>query len=174
MLNTDFYAGAVIRLTTLQKQRGQAGRLLFSTVILIPRGRPLPPPMEGLHQCTVGKTGETVFFRRVSLRAEDAVGWYRALGNGDDKSPIPSLSKERNSKYDGIKIEISTLTDDPTWPYLGLPMGAGLFAHLSGRSHPTPFIGNAPARIHRRFGRLNPLILRLFDSGEMFAYGGAR
>lgn len=152
MLNIDFYAGAVIRLATLQKQRGEAGRLLFSTVSLLPRGRPLPCQMEGLDQCPVGRTGETVFFRRVLLSVQEAVDWYRALGSGDDKSPIPSRNEERNSKYDGIKIEIPALIDDPVWPYLGLPMGEGLFSHLSGRSHPAPFIGNTPARIHRRFG----------------------
>lgn len=163
MLNTDFYAGAVIRLATLQKQRGQAGRLLFATISLLPRSRPLPPPMKGLDQCPVGKTGETVFFRRVLLSGQEAIDWYRALGSGDDKSPTPSRSEERNSKYDGIKIEISTLTDDPAWPHLGLPMGEGLFAHLSGRSHPAPFIGNAPARIHRRFGSQEGFDLMLAD-----------
>lgn len=163
MLNTDFYAGAVIRLATLQKQRGQAGHLLFATVSLIPRGRPLPPPMKGLDQCPVGKTGETVFFRRVLLSVQEAVDWYRALGSGDDKSPAPSRNEERNSNYDGIKIEIPTLTDDPAWPYLGLPIGEGWFAHLSGRSHPAPFIGNAPARIHRRFGSQEGFDLMLAD-----------
>lgn len=163
MPNTDFYAGAVIRLATLQKQRGQAGRLLFATVSLLPRCRPLPPPMEGLHQCSVGKTGETIYFRRVLLSVQEAVDWYRALGSGDDKSPTPSRNEERNSKYDGIKIEISTLIDDPTWPYLGLPIGEGLLAHLSGRSHPAPFIGNVPARIHRRFGSQDGFDLMLAD-----------
>lgn len=164
MLNTDFYAGAVIRLATLQKQRGQPGHLLFATVSLFPRGRPLPPPMKGkeLDPCPVGKTGETVFFRRVLLSAQEAVDWYRALGCGDDRSPTPSRSEER-SEYDGINIEISTLIDDPTWPYLGLPMREGLFGHLSGHSHPAPFIGNAPARIHRRFGSQEGFDLMLAD-----------
>lgn len=108
--------------------------------------------MKGLHRCTVGKTGETVFFRRVMLSVQEAIDWYRALGSSDDKSPSPTRYEERNSKYDGIEIEISTLTDDPTWPYLGLPIGEGLFSHPSGRSHPAPFVGNASARIHRRFG----------------------
>lgn len=163
VLNTDFYVGAVIRFATLRKQRGQAGRLLFATVSLIPRGRPLPPPMKGLDQCPAGKTGETVFFRRVLLSAQEAVDWYRTLGSGDDKSPTPSRNEERHSKYDGIKIEIPTLTDDPAWPYLGLPIGEGWFVHLSGRSHPAPFIGNAPARIHRRFGSQEGFDLMLAD-----------
>jgi hypothetical protein len=119
--------------------------------------------MVGLHQYPVGKTGETVFFRRVLLSVRDAVDWYRALGCGDDKSPAPSRNEERNSKYDGIKIEISPLTDDPAWPYLGLPIGEGLFAHLSGRSDPAPFMGNAPARIHRRFGSQEGFDLMLAD-----------
>lgn len=119
--------------------------------------------MKGLDQCPVGKTGETVFFRRVLLSAQEAVNWYRALGNGDDKSPIPSRSEECNSNYDGIKIGISTLTDDPTWPYLGLPIEEGLFAHQSGRSHPAPFIGNTSARIHRRFGSQDGFDLMLAD-----------
>lgn len=165
MLHTDFYAGAVIRLATLQKQRGQAGQLLFATVSLLPHGRPPPPPMKGksLHQCPVGKTGETVFFRRLLMSAQEAVDWYRVLGSGDDKSPIPSRSEERNSNYDGIKIEVSPLIDDPTWPHLGLPIGDGLFAHPSGRSHPAPFIGNSPARIHRRFGSQDGFELMLAD-----------
>lgn len=152
MLNMDFYSGAVIRLATLQRQRGQAGRLLFATVSMLPRGRPLPSLMEGLHQCAVGKTGETVFFRRVLLNVQDAVDWYLSLGHGKDITPIPSKTEERDSRYDGIKIETSSLTDSPTWPHFGLPMEGGMFAFHSGRSHPAPFIGNAPARIHRRLG----------------------
>lgn len=85
MLNMDIYAGAVIRLATLQRQRGQAGCLLFGTVSLLPRGRPLPPPMEGgAHRCAVGKAGENVFFRRVLLTVQDAVDWYRSLGRGEN------------------------------------------------------------------------------------------
>lgn len=163
MLTTDLYSGAIIRLATLQRQKNQAGHLLFATVSLYPRGRPLPPPMEGLHRCPIGKTGETVFFRRVMLNVQDAIDWYRALGSGDDKSPTPSRNEEHNCNYDGITIETSTLIDDPTWPCLGLPIGEGFFAHLSGRSNPAPFIGNTPARIHRRFGSQEGFDLMLAD-----------
>jgi hypothetical protein len=129
--------------------------------------------MEGLHQCPVEKTGETVFFRRVLLNVQEAIDWYRTLGNGDDKSPTPSRNEERSSKYDGIKIEIPMLTDDPAWPYLGLPIGEGWFAHLSGRSHPAPFMGNVPARIHRRFGSQNGFDLMLADD-KAVAFGARR
>lgn len=162
VINTDFYTFAIVRLATLQKQRGQAGQLLFATVSLLPRGRPPPPPMMGLDRCTVGKTGETVFFRRVLLNVEDAVDWYRSLGSGDDRTPSPSKT-EQISNYDGVKIEISKLIDDPSWPNLGLPIGEGGFAHPSGLSDPAPFIGNTPARIHRRFGSQDGFDLMLTD-----------
>ncbi len=153
MFNMDFYAGAVVRLATLQREKGQAGSLLFATVSLLPCGRPLPPPMEGApHKCAVGKTDQTVFFRRVLLTVPDAVNWYRSLGRGEDTTPIPSKDEEFDSRYDGIKIKTGNLDDSPTWPHLGLPMEEGMFAFHSGRSHPAPFIGNAPARIHRRLG----------------------
>lgn len=164
VLNTDFYEGAVIRLATLQKQRKEAGRLLFATVSLLPRGRPLPPPMEGRpHRCAVGKTSETVYFRRVLLTVQDAIDWYRSLGHGEDTSPIPSKLEERDNRYDGIRIEATNLNDSPTWPNLGLPMEEGMFAFHSGRSHPAPFIGNAPARIHRRLGSQEGFDVMLAD-----------
>lgn len=168
MLNMAFYAGAVIRLATLQRQRGQAGRLLFATVSLIPRGRPLPPPMEGApHRYAVGKTGENVFFRRALLTVQDGVDWYRSLGRGKDTTPIPSKAEERESRYDGIRIETAGLTDSPTWPHLGLPMVEGMFAFHSGRSHPAPFIGNSPARIHRRLGSQDGFDVMLADDAAV-------
>lgn len=163
MLNTDFYSGAIVRLATLQKERSQPGQLLFATVSLLPRGRPLPFPMKGLDRCSVGKTGQTVYFRRALMSVNDAVEWYRNLGSGDEKSPVPSKHEERNSNYDGVNIVVSQLADDPVWPYLGLPIGEGGFSHPTAQAHPAPFAGNASDRIHRRFGSQDGFELMLED-----------
>ncbi|WP_254435481.1 VPA1262 family N-terminal domain-containing protein [Pandoraea communis] len=104
------------------------------------------------HRCAVGKTGENVFFRRALLTVQDAVDWYRSLGRGEDITPIPSRAEEQDSRFDGIRMETANLNDSPSWPHLGLPIGEGMFAFRSGRGHPAPFIGNSPARIHRRLG----------------------
>lgn len=168
MLDPNLYSGAVIRLATLQKERKQAAHLLFATVSLLSRGRPLPPPMDGLHQYSIGKTGQTVFFRYVVTNVQDAINWYRSLGHDQsDRTPLPSRAEERDTKYDGVEIEISRLTDDPIWPSLGLPIEDGLFSHPTNRNHPAPFIGRTLARIHRRFGRQDGFDVMLNDDNAI-------
>jgi hypothetical protein len=111
--------------------------------------------MDGVESQKLGKTGMTVFFRRTILNAQDAVDWYRSLGEGDSKTPTPSRSEDIEADKDGVlTIIVSNLVDDPIWPNLGLPMGEGLLAQPSGRSNPAPFIGSTPARVHRRFGNM--------------------
>lgn len=139
MIIIDHYEWAVIRLATLQK-RGQAGRLLFATITLLSPDRPLPSKMDTVDRCAVGKSGATVFFRRTVLTAQAAIDWYRSLGNGNAKAPIPSRSEDVEA-IDGVEIAVSKLIDDPIWPHLGLPMGEGLLAQPAGRSHPAPYYG---------------------------------
>ena len=150
MITIDHYEWAVIRLATLQK-RGQAGRLLFATVTLLSPDRPPPTKMTAVDRCAVGKANVSVFFRRTILTAQAAIDWYRSLEIEGAKTPIPSRPEDVE-KIDGVEIAVSKLIDDPIWPHLGLPMGEGLFAQPAGRSHPAPFMGSIPARIHRRFG----------------------
>lgn len=174
MLNISYYSGAVIRLATLQSRRGQAGRLLFATVSLLPRDRPFPSYMEeSPHRCAVGKTGQSVFFRRTLVTVQDAIDWYRGLGNGKDTTPIPSKVEERDDRFDGVDIATTSLHDSPAWPQLGLPMVEGSFAFYSGRSHPAPFIGNSPSRIHRRLGSQDGFDVMLADD-EVVAFVARR
>jgi hypothetical protein len=150
MNKLDHYQWAVIRLATLQ-ERGKAGTLLFATVTLLAPGRSLPTKMKGVEKCFVNKT-TMVFFRRTILNRQAAIDWYRSLGNGNEKTPVPFHVEDVEEKLDGRNIVVSKLIDNPAWPHLGLPMGEGLIAQPTGRSHPAPFIGSVPARIHRRFG----------------------
>ncbi|MDP1664171.1 MAG: VPA1262 family N-terminal domain-containing protein [Methylobacter sp.] len=150
MTTIDHHEWAIIRLATLQ-QRGQAGRLLFATVTLLSPDRPPPPKMNSADRRAVGKSGATIFFRRTVLAKQAAIDWYRSLGNGDEKTPTPSRPEDIE-KIDGVKIAVSNLIDDPIWPHIGLPMGEGLLSQPTGHSHPAPFMGSVPARIHRRFG----------------------
>lgn len=142
---------AVVRLGTLQAEQKQPGRLLFATVTLLAPDRPPPSKMVGLDRQKLGKSGMKVYFRRTVLDAQSAVDWYRSLGGTDSKTPIPSR-REDVEPLDGISITVSDLVDDPLWPNFGYPLGEGLFAKPSGRINPAPFIGSAPARVHRRFG----------------------
>lgn len=147
---------AVIRLATLQIRRGEQGRLLFASVTLLSPNRPPPCKMEGIESQKLGKSGMTVFFRQTILKAQDAVDWYRSLEE-NQRTPIPSreddIEYDKNGHpIDGGDFFVSNLIDDPIWPHLGYPIGESLLAQSSEKSNPAPFIGNIPARIHRRFG----------------------
>lgn len=98
----------------------------------------------------IGKNGAKIYFRRTILTKQAAIDWYRSLGKGDERTPTPSRQEDVEN-IDDLKITVSELIDDPIWPHLGLPMGESLLAHPIGRSHPAPFMGNTPSRIHRRF-----------------------
>jgi hypothetical protein len=120
--------------------------------------------MDSVDRYPVGRSGESVFFRRTVLTRDTAISWYRSIGNGSAKTPIPSRPEDVE-KVDGVEISVSNLIDDPAWPHLGLPMGAGILAQPTGRDHPAPFMGDVPARIHRRFGSNEGFETLLADSG---------
>ena len=73
--------------------KNQAGRLLFATVTLLSHSRPLPSTMNDVELCTIKETGQNVFFRRVILSKKDAIDWYHSLGNGEEKTSIPTRRK---------------------------------------------------------------------------------
>lgn len=146
-----YFNSAVVRLATIQ-QRGNPGRLLFTTVTLLSNTRTPPAKMQGVESHRIGKSGATIYFRRVNMTANAAIGWYRSLEK-QPKTPIPSNVDDVDEELDGIDIDAPGLFDDPIWPHIGLPIGEGLLQQSSRRTHPAPFIGTIPSRIHRQFGR---------------------
>jgi len=142
---------AVVRLTTIQAKREEPGRLLFASVTFLHPDRSLPPNMEKVDSHNL-KTDATIYFRRIVMKADEAVEWYASLDK-NCKTPIPSRAKDVESGLDDIKILVSPLQNDPERPVLGLPiMGTNIFSFSSARNDPAPFTGNIPSRIHRRFG----------------------
>lgn len=152
MVKVECYSGAIIRLATFQKDRGQPGRLLFATVTLLTHGRQLPAPSKKLDRHNLRHDGGTVYFRKIVADVEPAVNWYRSLAPGITRTPIPSRAEEIVQGIDDVEIDVSSFEDDPVWPHLGLPMGESIFAQPSGRDDPAPFLGSVAARVHRRFG----------------------
>ncbi|MGU8077978.1 VPA1262 family N-terminal domain-containing protein [Burkholderia pyrrocinia] len=144
---------AVVRLATYQRARRTPARLLFSTVTFLSSARPLPVKMIGCDMRRVEGTEGNVFFRRVAMSVDDAIQWYRSLSvNTLCKTPVPSRAEDIDEALDGIDFVVSDLTDDPVWPRLGVPMGQEMLLGSESSADPSPFIGNSPSRIHRRFG----------------------
>lgn len=142
---------AVVRLVTVQKKR-EMGRLLFATVTELSQERPVPKNMSGVEQFTLKGSEERLYFRRTVLSKEDAINWYRSLGEGERLTPLPTRKEDRD-KSDGLPIQVSKLEDIQPWPALGLPITEELFSgHGRSTIAPAPFIGSVPGRLHRRFG----------------------
>ena len=100
---------AVIRLVTIQK-KGEAGRLLFATVTELAQGRPVPTSMSGVDQFTLQGGEYRLFFRKTLLSKEEAIRWYRSLGEGERPTPVPTREEDRK-KLDGVLIRVPRLED---------------------------------------------------------------
>jgi hypothetical protein len=145
------YKWAVVRLATCVAAREACPRLVFGSVSLLEPGRP-PQPDGPVERAAFGPTPRArgrVFFRRVCLRAAEAVGWYRAAGPGTLRTPMPADPGGRLDVADGTAVECGPLEDQPPWPELGL--GGASDAHGEAEHPGTPFRWNQ--RVHRRFGR---------------------
>ncbi|WP_155623536.1 VPA1262 family N-terminal domain-containing protein [Burkholderia vietnamiensis] len=98
-----------------------------------------------------GKSGK-LFFRRTVLSAREAIAWYRSVGAHGITTPVPTDPSEVEDDKDGIPLTLTTFTDDPPWPSLGVPLGTDLFSSAGGPGDPAPFRGSGSPRVHRRFG----------------------
>ncbi|PSV41336.1 VPA1262 family N-terminal domain-containing protein [Photobacterium sp. GB-36] len=140
---------AEVRLATISVRGKQESFPVFSTIKLLPKGRNKPAPMSGVETFPIRKKIENLYYRRLVMTAKEAINWYRSLDTSP-KTPIPSMEEDRIS-VDGSPILVDSLIDDPVWPLLGLPLKNSLF-YGERMTHPSPFVGNTSARVHRRFG----------------------
>jgi hypothetical protein len=142
---------AIVRLVTVQK-KGEMDRLLFATITELAQGRPLPTRMSGTELCLIKGSEERLCFRRTLLSRDDAISWYRSLGEGERSTPVPTCEEDRE-KQDGVPIRVPRLEDVQPWPALGLPITEEIFSGPGQRTtDPAPFVGSVPGRLHRRFG----------------------
>jgi len=129
-------------------------KLIFATVRLLPKDKPVSYTSDAIRS----NHGDiTMIARKVVLKAEDALKWYRR----DDNLSAPTPSSEQrilnfevdNKNQKSIAIK---LTDETVWGDFGNPLREkSFFNEFSDNS--APFLGYASDRIHRRFGQQNGL-----------------
>lgn len=177
----DAYHSAIVRIAVVRDRSDsmQSEQLVFASVELVTAGRPVPDSMpvntKGVPQVYRDKeAGLDLSFRRVAMRASNAVTWYRSL-NQHPTLPIPRLDTDKG-RYDGASIWTSALTDEPTWPSLSTPLADPSLFGSADDFYPTPFIGSGahPARVHRQLAASNPLLERVIDDAGARAWLGRR
>lgn len=152
MATNERESWAIVRLVTIQKKK-EMGRLLFATITELTHDRSAPTSMSGVDSFSLKGNGERLYFRRTILSKEDAINWYRSLGEGETPTPVPTHERDRETKLDGVPIQVPRMEDDQPWPALGLPITEELFSGPGQHTiNPAPFIGSVPGRLHRRFG----------------------
>jgi hypothetical protein len=164
------YKWAIVRLATCMPVSGASkpALLVFASLEFVHSGRPQPDstPLntKSVPPHIEGASGLRVYFRRVGMRASDALSWYRAASKGSLTVPLPADAAEQGS-FDGSSLRAPTLIEEPQWPRLGFPApDQTLFGGVM-RTYPTPFLGPgaAPARIHRLMASADPDLESLVD-----------
>lgn len=161
------YHSAIVRIATLREPgRSERPHLLFASVELITPSRPVPDSMrvnaKGVPQVhSASSIGIDLAFRRVSMRAAEAVTWYRSLQSAPSL-PIPVADADRG-RHDGTAIQASSLADEPAWPFLSTPLADPSLFGSGDDFYPTPFTGpgSHPARAHRQLAVLTPQLERV-------------
>ena len=142
-------------------------RLLFGSVSLLTKDRPRPLSSERHDRYPV-RNGKSVVasFRRLTLKAHDAVTWYRSAGMNGITIPVPSEPSEGEDTLNG-SLSPTSFEDDPPWYSLGVPLGTDTFLNPDGPGDPAPFRGTGSPRIHRRFGNSTGFESVLSDSSAI-------
>ncbi len=142
--------------------------LVFASIEFVHSARPQPDSaplsVRGVPPYIQGTSGLRVFFRRVGMRANEGLNWYREASKGTLTVPLPADAAEQG-KFDGGPLRAPRLIEEPAWPRLGFPApDQTLFGGLM-KTYPTPFLGPgaAPARIHRLMASADPDLDSLTD-----------
>src|SRR4051812_23434348 len=93
---------AVVRLATFARRTDAAPKLVFGTVSLLPPDRPRPPSDLVVSDCPLKGSKGCLFYKRVVMRAPDAVAWYRSAPDAFT-TPVPTDPEERKP-HDGRPI----------------------------------------------------------------------
>jgi hypothetical protein len=160
----DRYESAIVRLATCRavNEKSQPPLLVFASLEFVHSDRPYPdstPLDDGIppHTHSGGSSGLRVYFRRVAMRASDALHWYRGASRGNLTVPIPSDPADRG-RFDGTPLRSPALIEEPPWPRLAFPISDESIFGGSQITYPTPFLGpgSMPARIHRLMPAADP------------------
>ncbi len=172
----DAYHSAIVRIATVRDRADKENsHLVFASVELVAAGRPEPDSMRvnenGVPQVFASNAASLDFaFRRVAMKANDAVNWYRSLAISPCL-PVP-LRPEDKGRHDGGGIQSAALTDEPKWPELSTPLADPSLFGSADDFYPTPFIGPGahPARVHRQYAMPTPLLERVIRDNHATAW----
>ena len=158
------YEWAIVRLATClpDDKKDQPPLLAFASLEFVHKDRPQPdstpldkndiPPYTRSDRYS----GSKVYFRRVAMRAAEALTWYRKAAAGDLAAPLAAEHSDRG-RHDGGRLRAPPLLEEPPWPQLAFPISdQSLFG--GDAYFPAPFVGPGAAqpRIHRLMAAADP------------------
>jgi hypothetical protein len=160
------YDSAIVRFATCRPadKKSQPPLLVFASLEFVHSDRPKPDstPLDAKgippNIRSRGSSRSQVYFRRVAMKAPDALAWYRQAAAGKVNSPIAADPSDQG-RHDGGSLRVPSLVEEPPWPQLAFPISdQSLFG--GGTYYPTPFVGPgaAPARIHRLMSAADPVL----------------
>lgn len=126
----------------------QSNSLVFSTIRLLPKDSFQPYTFDLVEEkCDKQK----LFFRKVVMKAQDAIKWYRTENGTSLYTPSPvSESLFNQAEKEPNLIQQANFTDENIWGEFALPLTEQNILERWG-DNPCPFLGYDSARIHRRF-----------------------
>jgi hypothetical protein len=170
----DSYEWAIVRMATCIPAASASAEalLVFASLEFVHAGRPRPDstPLDGKHvpPYVEATSGLRVYFRRVGMKAADALNWYVEASKKRPTVPVPVDPAERG-RFDGGPLRGANVVEEPRWPRLAFPVpDQSLFGGVL-RAYPTPFLGPGavPARIHRLMAYADPDLEALADDRQI-------